>query len=201
MSEPDPADEDDLDAATDGDAAAFGRLIRRHQRRLYALLVRRLGSEADAEDVLQNASLLAWSRLHQFRRRSQFSTWLTRIALTQAATLTRKRARRPPSLSLTTFDGANRPVTDSRETPSDAVAQAEEAARRRSLIAAAIDSLPDDQRDVIVLKEFDNRSYDEIAEIIECPVGTVRSRLHRARLQLSQKLRPLMAEPPAGVPV
>lgn len=184
----------DVVAAQQGDRDAFARLIARYQRRVYAVLARRLPHASDAEDVMQNACLLAWQKLDQFRRESSFGTWLTRIALTQAASLTRRRDYADRPLSLSGPEATVRPVPDSQPTAAAAAEQAEEADRRQRLVREAIDRLPSDQRDVVLLKEFDGRSYQEISEIVACPIGTVRSRLHRARQELCQLLRPLLAD-------
>ena len=184
------ADTADLAAARSGDAAAFGRMISRHQRRVYGVLVRRMGGRDEADDVLQKACLLAWQKLDQFRGEAKFSTWLTQIALRQAASHARK--RRPVTLAT---EATMLPIADSQPAAPDAAAAAEETARRERLVRDAIGALPEQQRDIVVLKEFDGRSYLEIAEIIGIPVGTVRSRLHRARKDLCERLRPLLAEP------
>ena len=191
-------DADDLAAARGGDAVAFGRIIRRHQRRLFAVLVRRMGSVSDAEDVLQNTCLLAWRKLDQFRGEAKLSTWLTRIALTQAASHTRRAGRRQPRPSLDALAQGSA-VPDPAPTPAADAEARDEARHRRAAIERAIGQLPADQRDVVVLKEFDQRSYQEIAAIIDCPVGTVRSRLHRARQELATRLAPLLDRPAAAI--
>lgn len=188
----------DVAAAKRGDAAAFERLVRRYQRRLFAVLVRRLGRRSDAEDVLQNTFLLAWRKLDQFRGEARFSTWLTRIAMTQATSFGRRLDARSPPQSLDQRESKGATVTAPTPDPSEAAAARDESARREGLVRDAIGQLPPDQRDVVVLKEFDNRSYEEIASIIDCPVGTVRSRLHRARQELARRLAPLLAVDESG---
>lgn len=196
----DDDDAADLAAARAGDASAFSRLIRRHQSRLYAILARRCRTRQDAEDAMQNACLLAWRKLDQFRGEARFSTWLTRIAITQAASLGRRVEVRSPPASLTRPDGTMAPLEDPQPTP-DAVADVrEQTERRERLVRDAIGRLAEDHRDVVILKEFDGRSYLEIAEIIDVPVGTVRSRLHRARRELCELLGPLMEELDASDP-
>ena len=172
-----------IERARGGDRAAFGQLVGRHQDRIFATLVRTLGSTADAEDVAQTTFLLAWRKLGQFRAEAKLSTWLTQIAVNQAASLRRK--RKPPT-TLNTEDGPM-PVEDDRAATAS---HRMEAAERDALVQSAINRLSAEHREVLVLKEFGEHDYREISEIVGCPVGTVRSRLHRARSELSDLLAP-----------
>ena len=169
--------------ARGGDRAAFGRLVERHQDRIYGTLLRTLGSAADAQDVAQATFLLAWRKLDQFRAEAKLSTWLTQIAVNQAASLRRK--RRPPA-SLSTENGVMTIADDAAAAASERM----ESAERDAIVQTALDRLSAEHRQVLVLKEFGDHDYREISEIVGCPVGTVRSRLFRARSELAELLAP-----------
>lgn len=174
-------DEAELIAATlEGDSSAFGALVREHQDRLFHSMIHVLGSRDDAADVCQDAFVQAFAKLATFQGGSAFYTWLYRIAFNLAASSRRK--RRPKSMA----DAGEAPLeqSDRRPAPSVVVEQDETVQEVR----AAVSALPEDHRRVIVLREFESLSYDEIAAILEIPLGTVRSRLARARLALKEHL-------------
>lgn len=176
------------DAAA-GDRQAFGRLVSLHQDQIYRYLLRTLGSASDAQDVTQNVFLLAWRKLDQFRGDAKLTTWLTQIAVNQAASYRRKRKAKTFADTLAMHEGEGRTVTISdnhQPTPSSRI----ETEERDQIVQKAIGLLSDEHREVLVLKEFQDHDYQEIAEIVGCPIGTVRSRLHRARLELAQLLSP-----------
>ena len=170
-----------------GDADAFGDLVTRHQDRLFGTLVQILGSFEDARDVGQDAFVLAFQKLDTFRGDSAFYSWLFRIAYNTAISRKRKDRRTANHASLETArenTGAepqdSRPTTDPTYT-----LQSEE---RQTIVRQALDELAEEYRTVLVLKEMEGLRYDEIAEIVDCPIGTVRSRIHRARHEMREKL-------------
>ncbi len=180
-----PDDRALIDRSLAGDTDAFGRLVRRHQDRLYGTLTHLLGSPQDALDVAQEAFVLAWQNLASFRGDSAFYSWLFRIAHNAAASF-RRRDRRPSRW----LDGQRDLQVDEPADPSPANDPAAGMVidERRLLVQAALADLPDDYRTVLVLKEMDGLSYEEIAAVLDCPIGTVRSRIHRARTELKEKL-------------
>ena len=169
-----------------GESTAFGQLVQKYQDRLFHTIVHVVGSPEDARDVVQDAFVQAFVKLDSFQQSSAFYTWLYRIAFNVAASHCR---RRKPTLS----------VERARETtgqePIDEQAgprqQAEQQERCRQ-VQEAIAELSEEHRTVLVLREIDGCCYETIAEILELPIGTVRSRLHRARLQLRDMLREVL---------
>lgn len=175
--------------AAAGDRQAFGQLVGTYQNQIYRFLIRTLGSESDAQDVTQNTFLLAWRKLDQFRGDAKLSTWLTQIAVNQAASYRRKRKPRPFADTASRKDTEHHAVSlsDDHEPPPSNRAESEE---RDQLVQNALNRLSDEHREVLVLKEFQDHDYQEIADLVGCPIGTVRSRLHRARVELAQLLAP-----------
>ncbi len=181
------ADEDRLliDRCLQGHVEAFGELVRRYQDRLYNALFRFLGNSEDARDVAQEAFLSAFRNLKKFRGRSQFFTWLYRIAWNHALDLKR---RAKNSWALPEAEGSahpNEPQDRSVSASPDWHLQRREEDER---LQQALAKLSDEYRLVLILREMDELSYEEIAEVLDIPIGTVRSRLHRARLELRQLL-------------
>lgn len=177
-----------IDACRAGKTEAYGVLVRRYQDRLYPTVLRITGCAEDAQDLLQETFLLAYQKLGRFHGESSFYTWIYRIAVNLA--LSGRRRRRPTvRIGDGSADGPPEPVLDPRETdPSLPLERAE----RDRIIQDALDALAIDQRAVVVLKEFDGLRYEEIADLLGIPVGTVRSRLHRARCELRGRLRGLV---------
>ncbi|WP_231930855.1 sigma-70 family RNA polymerase sigma factor [Botrimarina hoheduenensis] len=175
-----------IDRTLAGDSAAFGELVRRHQDRLRGALLRVTGSAEEAEDAAQEAFIQAYLKLSTFQRSAKFYTWLYRVAFNLAISKNRKWR---PRVSLTTVQDAGGPeptaTTDSPETPLHETERSEQ-------LHAAIAELADDHREVLVLREFEDMDYQQIAEVLGVPVGTVRSRLFRARAQLRDRLGPLI---------
>ena len=174
-----------------GEARAFDLLVQRHHQRIVRLAVRVLGQRETALDVAQEVFVKAWRALPGFEGNSRFSTWLTRIAINQCRNELRKRGTVKHTQPLSLHEpspGTDRPrahsVPGSTPEPADAL-QGEET--RRALRAAMAD-LPPEVREVLVLKEVESLSYEGIAEILAVPVGTVRSRLHRARAELRERI-------------
>lgn len=171
-----------IDRALTGQSSAYGELVSRYQDRLRASLTRLTGSAEEAEDVAQEAFVQAYLKLSSFQRSSRFYTWIYRIAFNQAISKSRKRRPRV-SLNVVQEAGGVEPVADASG-PTEPAIQAE----RAELLHAAIAELEEDHRQVIVLREFEDMDYQQIAEVIDAPIGTVRSRLFRARAQLRDRL-------------
>lgn len=161
-----------------GDSAAFGDLVERYQQRLLGLLLHACGNREEAEDFAQEAFARAYRKLHLFAGQSQFYTWLCRIAMNLLIS-EKRRKRVENQLPREGFDGA----IDSVGTTARADQQVE-LDEVRACVRDAIAMLDFERRTVILLRDFDGMDYDAIAETLEIPVGTVRSRLHRARLEL-----------------
>ncbi len=188
MNDETPGDARWVEAALAGDRDAFGRLVERYQDRLFNTLLRIVGSREDAADAVQDAFVQAYVKLESFRGASQFYTWLYRIAMNVA--LSRQRRRRP----MASVDQAKESVG---EEPADAAALPEEVVlsqERVEQVQAALADLGDDHRQILVLREIEGCAYETIAEILDLPVGTVRSRLFRARMQLKERLSGLCAQ-------
>jgi RNA polymerase sigma-70 factor (ECF subfamily) len=183
-----PPDAELVEAALQGDRDAFGDLVLRYQDRLFNTLLRIAGSREDAADAVQDAFVQAYLKLDSFRGDSQFFTWLYRIAMNVA--LSRRRRRRPER----SLDAAK---TSAGEEPMDAAAAPHDrmlAEERAQQVHSALADLGHQHRKILVLREMEGCSYEVIADILELPVGTVRSRLFRARLQLKEKLRSMWGE-------
>jgi RNA polymerase sigma-70 factor (ECF subfamily) len=165
-----------------GDTAAFGRLVGLYQDRLYNSLLRVVGE--DAADIVQDAFVQAYVKLDTFRGTSAFYTWLYRIAFNLAMSHAR-RQRNTSSLDGMKSGWGSEPM-DGQPTPDVSVERREQV----EVVHAALAELSTEYRTILVLREIDGCRYEEIAEILEVPVGTVRSRLFRARLQLREHLAP-----------
>jgi RNA polymerase sigma-70 factor (ECF subfamily) len=176
-----------------GQTEAFGILIRRYQDRLYSTIVRLAGSPEDAQDVLQDAFVRAFEKLSQFHGESSFYTWIYRIAVNIALSGHRKRKQRRPNRAAGSHPGIQgEDLAD--DSPETDPAFALERGEREAIVEAALAALGPEQRAVVVLKDFDGRRYEEISVLLDIPIGTVRSRLHRARCELRERLRSLFDE-------
>jgi RNA polymerase sigma-70 factor (ECF subfamily) len=170
-----------------GDEAACARLVTDHQRMVYQLGMHLLGDSQEALDLCQEVFLRVFRMLHRFRGQSSLRTWIYRIALNQASNRLRTWRRRHRSQQVSLDDAPQGELPEARTSASpDRLLQQQEVAGR---VWSALDALPFDQRAVIVLREIDGLSYDEIASSLNVAVGTVKSRLARARDQLRQTLR------------
>jgi RNA polymerase sigma-70 factor (ECF subfamily) len=174
-----------------GHTAAFGELVRRYQDRLYNTVYRLLDNAEDAHDVVQDAFIHAYQSLNAFKGDSLFYTWLYRIAVNTAISWRRKQR----SLLRLQFDsegGAGREPADVSEgnQPGHALEQAEEERR----VQVALNRVSPEHRAVLILKDMEGQKYESMAEILQVPIGTIRSRLHRARLELRQVLEQLERE-------
>jgi len=171
-----------IDASLLGDSSAFGQLVRIHQDRLYHAVANFIGDRVEAEDVVQEAFVQAYLKLASFKRNAAFYTWLYRIAFNTA--VSRKRRKRvETSVDQSRENSGSEPIDDG-ETPGDQMMRDEQAVQ----VHAALDLLSQEHRAILVLREMDGLDYDAIAEILNINIGTVRSRLHRARAQMREKL-------------
>ncbi|MBS0456401.1 MAG: RNA polymerase sigma factor RpoE [Proteobacteria bacterium] len=174
-----------------GDRTAFDLLVRKYQSRVVALIGRYVHDWNECQDVAQDTFVRAWKALANFRGDAQFYTWLYRIAVNTAKNHLVASNRRPPAEDIdvadaVNFAGAARLRDD--DTPEHELLR-EEIERT---VADTVAALPDDLRTAVTLREVDGLSYEEIAERMGCPIGTVRSRIFRAREAIDEKLRPLM---------
>jgi RNA polymerase sigma-70 factor (ECF subfamily) len=174
-----------------GRTAAFGELVRRHQDRLFNTVYRLLGHAEDARDVVQDAFIHAYQSLKSFKGDSLFYTWLYRIAVNTAISWKRKR-RMVVGLQLDRDDGASLEPQDLSEGhhPGHALEQAE----LERHIQEALSRVSPEHRAVLILKDMEGQKYEVMAEILEVPIGTIRSRLHRARLELREVLEQMERE-------
>jgi RNA polymerase sigma-70 factor (ECF subfamily) len=181
-----------VQACRAGQTEAFGGLVQRYQDRLYPTILRLCCSSEDAEDVLQDAFVRAFEKLDQFQGDSSFYTWIYRIAVNLALTDYRRRRVRGllPGRNGRHGVGRGEPVDESPE--ADPTLGLERAERER-IVENALNQLGPEHRAIVVLKDFDGHRYEEISAILNIPVGTVRSRLHRARSELRERLR-ILAE-------
>jgi RNA polymerase sigma-70 factor (ECF subfamily) len=180
------ADDHSLIAASlAGDAGAFGVLVRRYQDRLYHTVFRLVDNPEDAQDVVQEAFLSAYQSLDSFKGDALFFTWLYRIAVNTAISLKRKR-RAMVSIEAGRDGGGAIEPTDPSETnrPGHALETAEQERRVR----LALTRLSPEHRAVLVMKDLEGQKYEAMAEVLQVPIGTIRSRLHRARLELRELL-------------
>lgn len=176
-----------------GDKAAFDALVLKYQQRVVNLVSRFVRNQADALDVTQDAFLKAYRALPNFRGDSAFYTWLYRIAVNTAKNYLAMQSRRAGELDqdiaeIEQIEG-NDALRDNA-TPERLVLRDE----IQATVIAAIDDLPEDLRMAIMLREVEGMSYDDIAEVMECPIGTVRSRIFRAREAIDRQLKPLLDE-------
>jgi RNA polymerase sigma-70 factor (ECF subfamily) len=168
-----------------GHAGAYGELVRRHQDRLFNAVLRVLDNAEDAADVVQDAFLNAYQSLNSFKGDSEFFTWLYRIAFNAAISLRRKRKAVLSIDGLGDDKGTAEPIDPSEYArPGMTLERSEGDAR----VLAALGRLSPEHRIVLVLKDLDEQKYEDIAAVLDIPIGTVRSRLHRARLELRDLL-------------
>ena len=175
-----------------GDKAAFDLLVVKYQRKIFRLLSRLIRDSAEIEDVAQEAFVKAYRALPNFRGDSAFYTWLYRIAINTAKNYLVSQGRRAPTSTQAdvedaeTFDDGDH-LRD-LNTPDSMLVTKQVA----DAVNRAIDQLPEDLRTAIVLRELEGLSYEEIAESMQCPIGTVRSRIFRAREAIALELRPIL---------
>ena len=198
--EPDMTEKADADAllverAKGGEVSAFEMLVVKYQRRIERLVSRMVRDADLVQDIAQETFIRAYRALPQFRGDSAFYTWLYRIAVNTAKKTLLERKRDPlvfESAMVSTDEGEEPSRAENElsngETPEAVLASKEIAAT----VNAAIDALSEDLRQAIVLREIEGLSYEEIADVMNCPIGTVRSRIFRAREAIASKLRPLL---------
>jgi RNA polymerase sigma-70 factor, ECF subfamily len=175
-----------------GDSRAFDHLVLRYQHKVLKLIMRYVRDPVEAEDVAQEAFLKAYRALPNFRGDSAFYTWLYRIAINTAKNALVSNRRRPVDYDLDLQDPEQYDMQarlKDTETP-EALLLTDEI---RGTVNSAIADLPEDLRTAIVLRELEGMSYEEIAQTMDCPVGTVRSRIFRAREAIDKRLRPIFA--------
>lgn len=175
-----------------GDTQAFGELVLRYQDRLFNALLMMVSSHEDARDLAQESFVHAFRKLASFRGDSQFYTWLFRIAVNATISFRRKHARRKTaSVEAARENAGLEPVDDNPDvSPSHQL----ETTEQQAVVKRALAELSDDFRTALVLTEIEGLSYEEAAAICECPIGTIRSRVHRARADLKEKLRILLKQ-------
>lgn len=187
----DPLDHELVRRVQLGERAAFDVLVRRYQHRVIAVISRYIGDRAEAEDVAQDSFIRAYRAIGGFRGDAQFYTWLHRIAINTAKNHLVAMKRRPPTddidvVDAEQFDAAlalRETDTPERELMRQEVEQT---------VMRAVNALPDELRQAITLREVEGLAYDEIAQQLGCPIGTVRSRIFRAREAIDKQLRPLL---------
>lgn len=188
---PDDTDQELVRRVQAGDQTAFNLLVLKYQHRVLKLVGRFVNDQAEAEDVAQEAFLKAYRALASFRGDSAFYTWLYRIAINTAKNALVSQRRRPVDfdLDLQDPDQYDRHARLKEADTPEGVLLTDEI---RAVIEEAMEQLPEDLRTAIVLRELEGLSYEEIAEAMDCPVGTVRSRIFRAREAIDKKLKPLL---------
>lgn len=181
-----------VERAQRGDSQAFDQLVSKYQRKLGRLLSRFIRDPAEVEDVAQEAFIKAYRALPSFRGESAFYTWLYRIGINTAKNFLVSQGRRAPTT--TEYDAEEAETFESGEQLRD-ISTPESLLLTKQIIRtvdAAMEELPEELKNAIVLREIDGLSYEEIAEVMNCPIGTVRSRIFRAREAVAEKLKPLL---------
>jgi len=174
-----------------GDRAAFDLLVRKHQHKVAALIGRYIADWGAVQDVAQETFIRVWRAIGQFRGDAQFSTWLHRIAVNTAKNYLTARSRRPPGEDIDIHDAE---LFDSGALLRDADTPEHELMRQQleQTVMRAVQALPEELRLAITLREVDGLSYEAIAERMGCPIGTVRSRIFRAREAIDHEMKPLL---------
>ena len=174
-----------------GDKRAFDLLVKKYQHKIIALVGRYVNDHHEQQDVAQEAFIKAYRAINSFRAESAFYTWMYRIAINTAKNHLVSRSRRPPGTDVDMEDAENFILTSSmRDNDSPEANLMRDELETR--IFATLNQLPDDLKTAISLREFEGLSYEDIAEIMQCPVGTVRSRIFRAREAIDKAIAPLV---------
>jgi len=195
---PAPSNSDALlvERAAAGDHRAYELLVIKYQRRIERLIGRMVRDVDLVPDIAQETFIRAWRALHQFRGDAQFYTWLYRIAV-NTAKKSLMELKRNPVVTETALHSADDDDETSRrenELTSESTPESELAAREiAAAVNAAMEALPEDLRTAVTLREIEGLSYEEIAEAMNCPIGTVRSRIFRAREAISARVKPLLS--------
>lgn len=177
-----------------GDRRAYDLLVLKYQRKIMRLLARMINNPADVEDVAQETFIKAYKALPKFRGDSAFYTWLYRIAINSARNWQAANMRKPNTVNnIESDEGETFDQLDGlsdQSTPESLMASRQVA----QTVNQAIEQLPEDLRTAIVLREIEGMSYEDIATTMQCPIGTVRSRIFRAREAIAARLRPVMEQ-------
>ena len=181
----DLADEKLVELAVSGDPEAFGEIVKRWERKIFALCFGMLGREDDARDAAQETFIAAYRNISNFRGEAMVSSWLHRIAVNQCLTTKRRAKTRSEDFIDEESGGEDRAfVVPAHRSPANTT----EATERLAIVRQAVSSLPVDLRQVIVMKEFEEMTFQEISETLDLPLSTVKSRLYTALRQLRMKL-------------
>ena len=180
MNEPVP-DDDLVRLAAGGDRDAFGTLVERHGSNIYRLCLRIMGNPEDAHDAAQDTFLVAMRKLDQFRGDSAFGTWLHRIGVNACYDAWRRKKRRPMLRSVDPDDGPQADLGPAEDDRADEIVGT-------MGVAQALAEIAEDYRVAVVLADVQDMAYDDIAKILDVPVGTVKSRVHRGRIALAKVL-------------
>ncbi len=181
-----------VEKAQKGDKKAFGMLVEKYQRRLTRLLSRMVRDQSEIEDIVQDSFIKAYRAINNFRGDSAFYTWLYRIGINTAKNHLVKLGKRPKAMNeveieeIENFEDA--PDLRSQDTPESSMMSSQIV----TAVNQTIESLPGELKQAISYREMDGLSYEEISEIMKCPIGTVRSRIFRAREAIAEKLKPLI---------
>jgi RNA polymerase sigma-70 factor, ECF subfamily len=175
-----------------GDKQAFGLLVSKYQRKLARLLSRMIRDPAEVEDVTQEAFIKAYRALPSFRGDSAFYTWLYRIGINTAKNYLMSQGRRAPTSTPTDSEEAESMEDGDALRDIDTPERLMMTRQIGETVNAAMDALPEELRTAIVLREIEGLSYEEIASVMDCPIGTVRSRIFRAREAISERIRPML---------
>ena len=179
--------------AAAGDQRAFELLVIKYQRRIERLIGRMVRDVDLVEDIAQETFIRAWRALHQFRGDAQFYTWLYRIAVNTAKKALMDLKRNPTVAGRQSQDEEDETSRHENELTTEETPESEFAAKEiASAVNAAMEALPEDLRQAVTLREMEGLSYEEIAEAMGCPIGTVRSRIFRAREAISARVRPML---------
>jgi RNA polymerase sigma-70 factor (ECF subfamily) len=183
-----------VERALDGDLAAFEQLVSRHQTKITAFAARMLNDHDEAEDVAQEAFVKAYRSLDSFRGQAQFSTWLYRIVTNLCIDRARAKKRRPQSAysldePFEADEKGGRELPDATFEPSKSVERDE----LRRTVRATVAEMPEKMRQVLIMCDIQGMAYEKIAEVLDCPIGTVKSRLFHARADLARRLKPYMS--------
>ncbi|GAB6197247.1 RNA polymerase sigma factor RpoE [Lysobacter xanthus] len=192
-----PLDRELVERVQRGDSAAFDVLVRKYQHRIVGLIGRYVHDWSECQDVAQDVFMRAYRALGNFRGDAQFSTWLHRIAVNTAKNHLVAQNRRPPTDDIDVMDAEQFDMTSrlrDSDTPEHELLRQEV----ERTVMDAVNRLPGELRDAITLREVEGLSYDEIAERMGCPIGTVRSRIFRAREAIDAQLKPLLDTDTSG---
>ena len=191
MSDQNSIDQQLIERIQRGDKNAFNLLVRKYQHKVVSLVSRYVNNPGDIPDVAQEAFIKAYRAIPDFRGESAFYTWLYRIAVNTAKNYIVAQGRRPPDMDVDSQDAETYEGAESLHevaNPENLMLSNE----IRAEVAATLAGLPEDLRTAITLREIEGLSYEEIAEVMECPVGTVRSRIFRAREAIDKRIQPLL---------